>query len=45
MLKVLDIGFLGNDVFKENREALVGEDGKSGLLGKITNAQEQINKY
>ena len=44
MLKVLDIGFLGNDVFKANHEALVGEDRKSGLLKKITNAQETLNK-
>lgn len=42
MLKVLNTSFLDN-VFKKNHKALVGEDGKSGLLGEITNAQKTLN--
>jgi hypothetical protein len=42
MLKVLNTSFLDN-VFKKNHKALVGEDGKSGLLGEITKAQKGLN--
>ena len=41
--KILDLQDIKNDeIFKANHEALVGENGKSGLLGKITNAQSKL---
>lgn len=41
--KILDLQDIKNDeIFKANHEALVGKNGNSGLLGKITNAQSKL---
>ena len=41
--KILNLQDIKNDeIFKANREALVGENGNSGLLRKITNAQSKL---
>jgi hypothetical protein len=41
--KILDLQDIKNgEIFKANHEALVGEDGKSGLLGEITNAKSKL---